>query len=342
MSQKSQHIIPCVYLKNFCLNPGQTRGKRKINCVNLENNRFSIEIRRIEKLAKLNRFYSIKKNEGVYDDYVENNNANFEYTWNQVINDTIKLTGQLNFLDKSKTFEIPELSSQLKGLISNLFWRVEARRIEIESFVNLQSSLIKKDSPERFEETVKLIHLREMGLMAARTFLSFLNKEICIFISKTPIFITSDNPVIISDGDPHGRTDILNRKSIIQCAISPKNLVVIYPSLKCNPLSEYELEKMLKVSNKGFFNDEIFKKTNHQKIKIKNIDNLKIKELYNELLLIESKRWLFSNNEDLLRQILYLLPQRSKQRPKINNINDPSLFVSSRIRFFQECLKDLS
>ncbi|WP_009543831.1 DUF4238 domain-containing protein [Crocosphaera subtropica] len=177
--------------------------------------------------------------------------------------------------------------------------------------------------------------------MAGRTFLSFLNKEICIYVSKTPIFITSDNPVIISDGDPHSRSDILNPKSIIQCAITPKILIVIYPSLKCNYLSEYELEKMLKVSNKGHFDDENFKKLNHQKIKVKIIHNLKIKELYNELILIEAKKWLFSSNENLLQQILYLFPQRLKERPKITNLNNPSIFVPSRIKFFNECLKDL-
>ncbi|WP_107669771.1 DUF4238 domain-containing protein [Cyanothece sp. BG0011] len=341
MSKKAQHIIPCVYLKNFCLNPREKRGKRKINCVNLDSDRFSVETRRIEKVAKLNRFYSIKKNEGEYDDSPENNNADIESTWNRVIDDTIKLSDKLSFLDKSKTFEKSQLSIELKGLISHLFWRVEARRTEIESFLHSESILIKKDSPERFKEITKLVHLRETGLMAARTFLSFLNKEICIFISEKPIFITSDNPVIISDGDPHGRTDILNLKSIIQCAISPKILVVIYPSRICNRLSEDELEKMLKVSNKGLFENENFKKINHQKIKVKKIDDLKFKEFYNELILIESKRWLFSNNQDLLREILYLLPQRSKERPKITNINDSSLFVSSRRRFLKECLKDL-
>jgi hypothetical protein len=339
MSIKDQHIIPCVYLKYFSFNPTEKRGKRKIACIDLECDRFKIQERRTEKLTIQRRFYSWKKNEQEYDDFVENRNSFFENEFDQIIQNTIKLGDQLSFLNKYEVFENFELSINLKKLIAHLFWRVEARRIEITSF--FEPIFIKQNRDKYdLEKFVKVHHLREMGLMTGKTLYSLLGKKICIFISKIPIFITSDNPVIISDGDPHTRTDILDSKSIIQCAVTPKILIVIYPDFKSKPLSQYDLDKLLKVSNIKDFKGEVPEEINISKtIKIKYIDDLKIQENYNNLVLIEAKKWLFSNDENLLKEVLYLLPLRSRERPKITN--NSSVFVSSRRRFFNECLRDL-
>ncbi|MBW4534798.1 MAG: DUF4238 domain-containing protein [Pleurocapsa minor HA4230-MV1] len=338
MVTKKQHIIPVVYLKYFSCNPNEERRERKILSINLNSPTYNIEQKKLERVAIKRHFYSIKDDEQPkYNDFVEKNNEQFENNWNRIVEEITNLVDKKCLFYKVQTFQNSELSIELKRSIANFFWRVEARRVEIECFFKFNCINTSKDE---LESAVKIHHLREMGLMAGRTFLSLCGKKISVFFSKTPIFIASDNPVIAMDGDPHTRSDILNPKSMICCAISPKILVVIAPDYRYKFLYINDLERMLKVDNTENLNiDDIIsnKNTFCNTIELRFVDSLQYKENHNSLILIEAKDWLFSNNHNLLKESLYLFPQRSKERPKITNA--ASIFVPSRIRFFNECLR---
>ena len=343
MVVKNQHIIPAIYLKHFSLNPQENRRKRKILSIDINNTPYKIEEKKIDKVAVKKHFYSISRNEQhlkgkqkQYDYFVENHLASeFENEWDNVVEEIARLANTINPFNKVQTINCLELSARLKKLISSFFWRAEARRIEIECFLKLNNQ--NADGSE-LKEAVRIHHLREMGLMAGRTFLSLTRKKIFILVSKKPVFIASDNPVIVMDNDPYTRSDILNPKSIIYCAITPKIAVVIYPDYRYQSYSINDLEKIINLNNTGDTEDIVSKLNNVcNTIELKFADYLH-GEFQKRLVAIEANDWLFSNNHDLLKECLGLMPERAKERPKITN--SASIFVPSRVNFFNECLKD--
>ncbi|MBF2057538.1 MAG: DUF4238 domain-containing protein [Cyanobacterium sp. T60_A2020_053] len=348
MTIKNHHIVPGVYLRYFSCNSQEKREKRTIFSINLTKCPYKIEPKKIDKLTK-KHFYSFRKNDQQkYDDTIEVSNQKYENEWTVIVEEIKNLVAQNqnNLFYNFRTFENNELSFKLKQSIANFFWRVEARRMEIDCFFRFQLSLEKKSIDEKeLKIMTKAHHLREMGLMVGRTFLSFCEKKIFIVFSPIPIFIASDNPIIAMDGDQHTRTNILNPKSIIFSAITPKIAVLITPCkrYKHNYSSINDIEKMLKVNSKKNINSNIDEEMILKKINFCNQIELKsanynYKYVHMNPMLIEAKDWLFSNNQQLLKDCLHLMPLRAKYRPRI--INYPSIFVSSRVNFLNECLKE--
>lgn len=339
MNTKNQHIIPVVYLKYFSPNPNEKRGKRKILSVNLNKPIYKIEQKRLEKVAAKKHFYSIKKNkqqkrQQQYDYFVEENLSLYENDWGKVVDKIVYLINGMTLFGEVQTFQNLELYTELKKSISIFFWRAEARRIEIERFFEHKTESIDKNG---LEELVSIHHLREMGLMAGRTFLSLCRKKVSIFFSKTPIFVTSDNPVIVMNNNPDSRSDILNPKSIIYCAVTPEIAVIISPNNKYKPYSIDNLEKIINVSNAGNIENVISNVSKPCDTIELRLADCSQKSIQNRLVTIETNDWLFSNNHNSLKECLHIMPERAKERPKITNY--ASIFVRSRVNFFNECLK---
>ncbi|PHV64406.1 DUF4238 domain-containing protein [Cyanobacterium aponinum] len=350
MPIKNQHIVPAVYLKYFSCNSQEKREKRTIFSINLTKYPYKIELKKIDRLTK-KHFYSFRRNDQQkYDDTIEVTNHKYEDEWSKIVEEIKNLVAQNqnNLFYQFGSFENSELSFKLKQSIANFFWRVEARRIEIKCFFRFQLNLEKKNIDEKELEIItQAHHLREMGLMTGRTFLSFCEKKIFIVFSSIPIFIASDNPIIAMDGDQHTRTDILNPKAIIFSAITPNIAVLITPHkrYKHNYSSINDIEKMLKVNNKKNINSNINEEMIFNKINFCNEIELKsadynYKSVHMNPMLIEAKDWLFSNNQNLLKDCLQLMPLRAKYRFKITT--HPNIFVRSRVNFLNECIKAYS
>jgi len=288
---RNQHFVPRFYLKEFATD--ETYGKKRKEQVYIYNKKNEdLDIRNIRKIAKEYFLYSPKDSNGNRSMYMENRLKEIEDVVSLIWKDFSNKYIDLEDYNTKKVIAL-FLSSLMLRHPNNLKRNENHRDFLINDIIkhnppnNQKITFIVNGEEQEFDisEITKEISEYEKSMLLVENIDYFTNKYSEIFMEKKwsiitseeKKFITSDNPIVISNN----LTDIFGLRTkgtIILFPISPKRLLQLedYANNEDKKISYHPINK----GHHSLYNHILWNSSDKHIIAHENLENI-INEIYN-------------------------------------------------------------
>ena len=251
-----QHYVPRFYLKYFAIPETKTSMKPKVWAFSKEKDGKAPFVTGVHGIAAQRYLYSPIKSDGSRCMETETKLAGLEsilsQVWEQLANDFVDLDNiyirkALALFLATLVLRNPQKIDEIKKIHQTIVNWVETMPTEeLTPELLVEFNRYKSASENNFQEFF-VEHIHNDALLITRLFLA---KRWSIIFSNEPVFITSDNPVVIVN-DKHKPYGIKTEGTVIIFPISPTKLLWLddlydepkdqYYPLKCQDARSYNM-----------------------------------------------------------------------------------------------------